>query len=375
LAGSEKVLIVGGGIGGMSCAISLRRAGISVDLVEIDPAWKIYGAGITITGPTLRALHNLGVLDEMRQYGATWDGADVFSQGGQLIERLNFPPIAADLPGTGGIMRPELHRILSTHTLASGAHVRLGTTVETLAQVPGGVEVKLTNGHRGRYGLVVGADGIYSKLRERVFPEAPRPKFTGQVIYRIVAERPVGLDRTHFYMGPDSKLGFSPVSRTHMYMFLLQRSPANPWVAVEDQPRRLYEAMAGWGGIALQVRESVLTSNAHTINYRPLEAVLLPDPWYRGRVVLIGDAAHATTPHLASGAGMAVEDGIVLAEEVARDGDIDAALLRFMARRFERGKLVVENSLRLGELEMAHGSPVEHSRVMMAAVAALAQPA
>jgi len=160
-----------------------------------------------------------------------------------------------------------------------------------------------------------------------------------------------------------------------MYMFLLQRSPSNPWIAVEDQPRRLYEAMAGWGGIAPEVRETVLTTNASTINYRPLEAVLLPNPWYRGRVVLIGDAAHATTPHLASGAGMAVEDGIVLAEEITRGGDIDTALPRFMQRRFERGKLVVENSLRLGELEMTHGSPVEHTRVMMAAVAALAQPA
>ncbi len=301
MAGTGRVLIVGGGVGGMSCAISLRRAGISVDLVEIDPTWKIYGAGITITGPTLRALQTLGVLDEVTQHGATWEGAYVYSQTGQLIEELNYPPIAADLPGTGGIMRPELHKILSTTTLAAGVHVRLGTTVETLSQVPGGVEVKLTNGHREQYSLVVGADGIYSKMRERVFPQAPRPKFTGQVIYRIVAERPPGFDRTHFYMGPDSKLGFNPVSRTHMYMFLLQRSPSNPWIAVED--------------------------------------------------------------------------GIVLAEAVTRDADIDAALPRFMKRRYERGKLVVENSLRLGELEMTHGSPKEHSRVMMAAVAALAQPA
>jgi naringenin degradation protein FdeE len=375
LAGSEKVLIVGGGVGGMACAISLRRAGIAVDLVEIDPNWKIYGVGITITGPTLRALQSLGLLEEMKQHGATWDGACVFTQSGQLIEELDFPPIAPDLPGTGGIMRPDLHRILSARTLGSGVHVRLGTTVETFAQVPGGVEVKLTNGHRELYNLLVGADGIYSKMRERVFPEAPRPKLTGQVIYRIVAERPKGFDRTHFYIGSDAKLGFNPVSRTHMYMSLLERSPSNPWIAMEDQPRRLYEAMGGWGGIVPAVRETVMTDNAHTINYRPLEAVLLPDPWYRGRVVLIGDAAHATTPHLAFGVGMAVEDGIVLAEEVARDGDFDAALPRFMKRRFERGRLVVENSLRLGELEMTHGSPKEHSRVMMAAVTALAQPA
>ncbi len=375
MAGSAKMLIVGGGVGGMSCAISLRRAGIPVDLVEIDPAWKIYSAGITITGSTLRALRTLGVLEEMKQHGATWDGACVFTQSGQLIEELSFPPIEPGLPGTGGIMRPELHRILSARTLAAGVHVRLGTTVETLSQVPGGVEIKLTNGHRELYDLVVGADGIYSKLRERIVPDAPRPKFTGQVIYRIVAERPKGFDRTHFYMGANSKLGIHPVSPTHMYLSLWQRSPSNPWVAVEDQPRRLYEALNGWGGIAPEVRATVMTVNAHTINYRPLEANLLPDPWYRGRVVLIGDAAHATTPHLASGVGMAVEDGIVLAEELARDGNIDAALPRFMKRRFERGRSVVENSLRLGELEMTHGSPKEQSRVMLAAVAALAQPA
>ena len=133
--------------------------------------------------------------------------------------------------------------------------------------------------------------------------------------------------------------------------------------------------MAGWGGITPEVRQTVLTTNSHSINYRPLEAVLLPNPWYRGRVVLIGDAAHATTPHLASGAGMAVEDGIVLAEEIRRDGNIDAALPRFMQRRFERGKLVVENSLRLGEIEMNHGSPQEHTRIMVDSMTQLRQPA
>jgi len=133
--------------------------------------------------------------------------------------------------------------------------------------------------------------------------------------------------------------------------------------------------MSGWGGIVPAVRQTVMTTNAHTINYRPLETVLLANPWYRNRVVLVGDAVHATTPHLASGAGMAIEDGIVLAEELARDSDIDAALALFMLRRFGRGKLAVENSLRLGELELTHGSMTEYSRVMMSSAAALSQPA
>ena len=98
MAGSPKVLIVGGGVGGMSCAISMRRVGIEVDLVEIDPNWKIYGAGITITGPTLRALKTLGVLEQVKAQGATWNGLYVFTRSGQCIEELDVPPISADLP-------------------------------------------------------------------------------------------------------------------------------------------------------------------------------------------------------------------------------------------------------------------------------------
>lgn len=369
------MLIVGGGVGGMSCAICMRRAGMQVDLVEIDPNWKIYGAGITITGPTLRALKTLGVLEEVKAQGATWNGAYIFTRSGQPIQELDIPPIADDLPATGGILRPALHKILSERTLALGANVRLGTTVESVSQLPDGVDVTFSDGSRERYDLMVSSDGISSRMRERIFPEAPKPRFTGQVIYRIIAERPRGFDRTHFYMGEDTKLGFNPVSSTHMYMFLLEHRPDNQWVPVEEQPQRLFDLMADWGGIVPEVRKTVMTTNAHTINYRPLEAILLPKPWYRGRVVLIGDAAHATTPHLASGAGMAIEDGIVLADELSRSDSVDTGLARFMERRFDRGKLVVENSLRLGEIEMNHGSPQEHTRIMVDSMAQLRQPA
>jgi 2-polyprenyl-6-methoxyphenol hydroxylase-like FAD-dependent oxidoreductase len=353
----------------------MRRAAMQVDLVEIDPNWKIYGAGITITGPTLRALKTLGVLDQVKAQGATWNGAYIFTRSGQPIEELEIPPISEDLPGTGGILRPALHRILSDRTLAVGVNVRLGTTVESVSQRPDGVEVTFSDGRRERYDLMVSSDGVSSRMREQIFPEAPRPKFTGQMIYRIIAERPPGFDRTYFYMGEDTKLGFNPVSSTHMYMFLLEHRPDHQWVPVEEQPQRLFDLMADWGGIVPEVRKTVMTTNAHTINYRPLEAILMPKPWYRGRVVLIGDAAHATTPHLASGAGMAIEDAIVLADELSLTDSVDAALARFMERRFDRGKLVVENSLRLGEIEMNHGSAQEHTRIMIDSMTQLRQPA
>jgi 2-polyprenyl-6-methoxyphenol hydroxylase-like FAD-dependent oxidoreductase len=221
---------------------------------------------------------------------------------------------------------------------------------------------------------VVGADGIYSAIRRQLFPGAAAQVFTGQVIYRLVAERPEGFVCTHFFMGEDVKVGFNPVSATHMYMFVLHAAPANPRIEIADQPRKLYEAMEGFGGFVPQIRETVLTSNAHTINYRPLEVILHPTPWYRGRVVLIGDAAHATTPHLASGAGMAIEDGIVLSEELAAHAHLPTALDGFMQRRFERCRLVVENSVQLGQIEMHHGPQADYTRLMAEAINALRQP-
>jgi 2-polyprenyl-6-methoxyphenol hydroxylase-like FAD-dependent oxidoreductase len=379
----SKALIVGGSVGGMACAISLRRSGLQVDLAEIDPGWKIYGAGITMTGPTLRALQILGVLEEVKHEGATWEGISHFTRAGHLIAELPTPPIEPGLPGRGGIMRPALHRILSASTREEGVHVRLGTTLETLTQVPGGVEVKLTDGHRDRYDLVIGADGIYSKMRERIFPDAPKPRFTGQAIYRFMADRPREVERTQFYMDEDATLGLSPVSETHIYVFLLESQAANHWIPLEEQPRRLYQSLEGWGGVVPQVRANVMSSAATTINYRPLESILLPKPWYSGRVLLIGDAAHATTPHLASGAGMAIEDGIVLAQELesgdlkSRDlksGGVEAALARFMERRYERGRLAVENSVKLGEIEMNHGSPQDRGRLLAESMRALQQP-
>ncbi|HEY1314905.1 MAG TPA: FAD-dependent oxidoreductase [Steroidobacteraceae bacterium] len=374
MAAVGKILIVGGSVAGMSCAIQMRKAGIDVDLVEIDPTWRIYGAGITITGPTLRALRTVGVLDQVVAEGATWNGALVHDKSGKLLESVAFPSLADDLPAVGGVMRPVLHRILSTRTRADGVNVRLGVTVDELRDRGSEIEVRFSDGQSGRYDLLIGADGIFSKTRAQVFPDAPRPTFTGQVVYRLVAERPPGFDRSWFFMGEDYKVGFSPVSATHMYMFLLHPAASNPWIEPQDQPQKLYEAMDGFGGFVPQIRATVRTTNAASVNYRPLEVLLHPAPWYRGRVVLIGDAAHATTPHLASGAGMAIEDGIVLSDEIQSCTSLDEALQRFMVRRFERCRMVIDNSVKLGRIEMTHGSPLEHARLMSETLGSLRQP-
>jgi 2-polyprenyl-6-methoxyphenol hydroxylase-like FAD-dependent oxidoreductase len=164
----------------------------------------------------------------------------------------------------------------------------------------------------------------------------------------------------------------TPVSQEEMYLFLLEHVPDNPWRPVETQYAVLRDLLAGFGGILATIRDGL--SPASQIIYRPLEGHLLRHDWWRGNAILIGDAAHATTPQLASGAGMALEDGIVLADEVARAATLPAAFANFMRRRYERCRMVVEDSLEIGRLEVAGAPPIEQTAVVEASLERLSAP-
>jgi 2-polyprenyl-6-methoxyphenol hydroxylase-like FAD-dependent oxidoreductase len=368
----EKVLVIGGGIGGMSAAIALAQAGYAVELIEQDPNWGVLGAGLTVLGSTLRALGHLGVLDEVMQEGYFAYGNNIYSYKGNLLTtRPGMAMPDVDLPGGGGILRPALHKILAAAIEREGVVVRLGVTYEQLTQTAEHVEIKFTDGTSGRYGLVVAAEGLVSKLRGMLFPNAAQPKFTGQGCWRLVTDRPDEIDKSSFYVGGPVTVGTVPVSQSQMYVWILEHVPGNPWVDPETQHLKLAELLKDFGGVVGQLRDELGPDS--TIVYRPLEAVLQPAPWYDGRVLLVGDSAHATTPHLASGAGIGVEDGVVLAQELLRANSIEQALEAHMQRRFERCRLVVDSSIEIGDVEMA-GESHRINDLMNVAQDALSQP-
>ena len=369
---NRTALVVGGGIAGMSSAIRLRELGWAVDLVEIDPQWRVYGAGISITAPTYRAFTRLGVGRELQSRGfASHKGVRICTPAGQLIVEQQIEPIEPGLPTHGGIMRPVLHAILSERTRASGTQVRLGVTLESCTDRAEKARVRTTDGASRDYDLVVAADGVASKVRALLFPQAPAPKYTGQYCWRLVAARPAGFDQCHFYMAGAVTAGLMPTSETQMYMFLLQAEPERRRLDESTQWQLLKTFMAPFSGVLGALREGL--SGNSTIISRPLEAILLPRPWHRGRIVLIGDASHATTPHLASGAGIAVEDALVLSEELERAGEVPAALKRFEERRWERCRMVVENSVRIGAMEQTHAEPATLKALMAESELALRQ--
>lgn len=372
----NKVLIIGGGVGGMCAAIQLRKQGIAVDLVEINPNWAPDGAGITVSGPSLRALREVGVVDEVLRLGGFWSNIDICDAQGHVTRTVPIIPSvgAEELPSAAGIMRPVLADILGHATQNAGANVRLGMTFQTLTQDADGVDVTFTDGSTGRYDLVIGADGVNSKVRPHVLPEFPGPKFSGQGSWRAVVPRQ--RENSTIYMGKTTKAGVNPISATECYLFVLDKRAGMDFIPPAEWPEKLAELLEEFGGQIGELRDGLRqgTLDNPRVLYRPLAGHMINGPWHKGRVVLLGDTVHATTPHLASGAGIAIEGAVVLAEELARRHYLEGALLAYAGRHYDRARLVVTASGRLGQIEQEGGSVEEHTQVMRDAQEKLRAP-
>ena len=370
----ETALIVGGGIGGMAAAISLARRGVKVDLIDLDPDWKVYGAGITITGPTLRAYKHLDMVEDIAGQGAITNGSRIFVFNGQHLQDLDEPAIEDDLPATGGIMRPVLHHIMQDRVRALDVDVRLGLTVSKLDNVPGGVSVTFSDDTRGRYDLVIGSDSVFSSVRRMCFPHMSEPEHTGQGCWRVSIKRPPGFERGEFYFGHEREAcGITRCGEEMVYLWLLTpHVRREKHFDDEELYTNLKALLADYGGNAGWIRDNMTREN--WINYRPLAAKIQPRPWSNGRIVLLGDSVHATTPHLASGAGMAVESAIVLAEELAKADTAEQALQAYEERRYDRCRDIVESSIAIGQRQLECAPPPEIGGMIGAALHRLSAP-
>jgi 2-polyprenyl-6-methoxyphenol hydroxylase-like FAD-dependent oxidoreductase len=282
----------------------------------------------------------------------TKDGVPLGDVPAEALLGPKYPPM-------NGITRPRLHAIFQEAVKSSDADVRLGLTVDSIEQDADGVDVTFADGSTGRYDLVVGADGLNSLVRRLVFPDAPSPEYTGQVVWRYNVPRPADLDELHMFVGTNGKAGFVPLAPDLMYVLLIENVAEDEISVPADRlAATMRERLGEFGGPVADVRDTYITDDAEVV-YRPVESLLVRPPWYRGRVVIIGDAAHATSPHVGQGAAMAIEDAIVLAEEATDDKPLDDALASFMARRFERAKLIWTISRQIGKWELDHTPPPE----------------
>jgi|tagenome__1003787_1003787.scaffolds.fasta_scaffold20869279_2 2-polyprenyl-6-methoxyphenol hydroxylase-like FAD-dependent oxidoreductase len=350
MAEVKRALIVGAGIGGLGAGAALAQRGIETDLVELRPHAGVYGVGINQPANSLRALRELGVLDEICAAGFQFDRTGFRDFRNNPIVEVQSK-LGGDVPANTALSRRDLHRILIGAVERAGATTHYGTTVEDLADDGDRVHVRLSDGREEDYDVLVAFDGINSGLRKRLFGAEYDPVYTGYVVWRVTVPRPEEVTYPILYQSYGRKAGYIPLSEETMYLLHVTPEPADVRYEKADFADLLRERLEEFEGIVGDIRDNLKDDDE--IVYSRLSEVMLPAPWHRGRVLVCGDAAHACAPHITQGAAMALEDAVVLAEELTRDGrPLEAALGAFMERRYPRAKFVQDVSRQILQGEM-----------------------
>ena len=340
----KSVLIVGAGIGGAMAAYTLARAGIKTHCVEIAAKSSVAGTGICLLHNTMRAMQQVGLADPCLAYGQQIDHFRQFDATGRQISENPTPPGI-------GIKRPDLAHVLESAAVEAGAKIEYNTTVTGLEDLGDRVKVTFRNGDVGEYDVVVAADGVYSKVRHKVFGAAYDAEFVGQSCWRFSAPRLPEHDGFWLFRHKGAGVGAIPTSRDGCYLFILENSDKPLHMPENELAVLLKERLAPYTAPLIRQAVEQLTTPRQVL-FRPFDARLMPGPWWhKGRVVLLGDAAHAPTPQLTSGGGMAIEDAVVLADCLAAPGSAAQALEAYSIRRIPRVKRVWEASSQISRWE------------------------
>jgi FAD-dependent urate hydroxylase len=345
--GLEKTIIIGGGIGGLCTAIALRQTGLSVEVYEQAPVLGAVGAGITIWPNAIKAFRRLGVAERILSTGArirraelrNWRGRVMSrSEPGELEEKLGEPTVA--------IHRADLHSILLSALPESVVH--LGKRCVELKQGEKDILVTFEGGEEARADLLVGADGIHSVLRQQMVPEA-RPRYSGYTAWRGVVETEdeAALGVTNETWGRGTRFGFLRIDSKRVYWFATTNSVAGMRQTPAENKRFLLERFSGWHHpVELLIQSTSPDQILHSDIY-DLEPM---SKWFEGRAVLLGDAAHPTTPNMGQGACMAIESSLVLARCFEQEDDLAVALTRYEKERMPRTAWITRQSRKIGRL-------------------------
>ena len=331
----RRVLVVGGGVGGLTAAATLARRGVEVVLIERRPTFDIPGVGLGQPANALRVYDSLGVLDEILATGFSYDRMWLFDPDRRLIVEHKFLLGDDRVPAFCALSRLQLHKILLAAVERAGVEVRLGVTVSAIHEDKDRVDVEFSTGQHDTFDLLAGFDGIRSTTRLHLVGTAFAPRPSGYGAWRVQARRPDDVRGMEFLQGIGSKTGAMPLGNDIMYLFHIRPEAADADFTGQDHAELFRQRLAQYGGYVAEISAS-LNSNSDIV-YSPIEPLLLPWPWCRGRVAIGGDAAHTFAPHLTQGAAMAAEDAFVLAREVlADDVPVEARLMRYSQKRYAR---------------------------------------
>lgn len=348
----DKVLVVGGGIAGLMVAAGLRNRGVDCELVERAEEWAPVGAGIVLSVNAMAVLRGLALDEKLVHAGHVLGRGAITDATGRDLGSTDFGTLEPEFGPTVALHRAALHEILLA--AAGPTPIALGTSVEHLASDSTGVDVRFTDGREDRFDLVIGADGLRSKVRSLVFE--PRPiVYSGYTCWRLVVRAPSETVHMREMWGRGLRFGIVPIGSGRVYCFAVANAPHGQADPMEDRLARFRKRFSGFGGDV----PAILASLKHPdeLIHNDLEE-LAEGPWSTGRVVLVGDAAHAMTPNMGQGAAMALEDAAMLVEALTNHATVDRALAEYESRRKPRVRWVQNQSRRIGRLGQLEWGPL-----------------
>ena len=339
-----SVLVVGGGIGGLSLARELTLRGLPVTVLEKAARIAPVGAGIIMNPNAMGVLERNGLADALRANAWPYLARDTCDRHGRLLARRDYRPLydAGKLAVGALVHRAHLHDVL--HGGVPQAAIRLSSAVAKISQLDGGVQATTESGETFEADVLVGADGIHSPVRRQLFGETA-PQYMGYRSHRMVVDNVAGVQDFTELLGRGQRIGLVPIAPGRIYIWTTFNSPRQPEPVLRsaDAFRALFAQFTDRRVVELfaQLRspEEIITTEVEELSQ---------ERWVRGRAALLGDSVHAMTPNIGQGAGMAMEDAAVLAEELASGSAVEKSLENYARRRQPRVDTIVRVSREVG---------------------------
>lgn len=327
-----RVLIVGAGIAGLATRRALVRRGIHVRLIERNRDASSGGAGLFLPGNGVRAICDLGLREVFFSKSHPVNAQRFFDERGRLLSEVDANEYWSGVSPARSIRRSDLWHILHDDIDAGDVEHLQVVDIRNSNQ---GCRVTFSDGQMDEFDLVVGADGINSAIREMTLGQSVRPEYVGNVCWRLIVPNISAIDEWSVMLAADRSLLGKPISKTELYIYAD--------LSVDERAIDEFSATTPllplFGPIAGPLRPALELAADAGIYYSPLARLRL-DSWYHQRVAFLGDAAHASPPSMAQGACLAIEDALVLAEELSSSSRIEDALAGYQKRQKVRADWV-----------------------------------
>lgn len=339
-----RFIVVGGGIGGLTAAIALRRAGVDVDVYEQAPELREVGAGIGLASNALRALRVLGLADELESESVAGVQGGIRRPDGEVLVSIAADELSRKMGRVAVVHRAALLALLRRHVEESRIH--LGRRCVTVSQDSNGVTAEFDTGETAHADGLVSAEGLRSNVRAQLFGN-PAIRYAGYTAWRTIVKASDVEPTIAETWGRGCRFGIVPMAGERVYWFAVQNVPEGQRDPAGGKKQVLAELFRGWHRpieelIAAAEEELILRNDIYDIDPLPR--------FVSGRVALLGDAAHAMTPNLGQGACQAIEDSVVLAATLQSKREIEAAFVEYERRRLARTRKILLWSRRVGKV-------------------------